>query len=128
VVMARDPNSPQGGVTAKQYIETLEEYLPTILNPNSIFMHDNASIHTAYIVRDWFCDESIELLDWPLYSPDLNPIENLWKRLNDEIIWAHPKLVTIGNLDPAMDYLIECAKEAWETLAEEMLNKLISEM
>ncbi len=128
VVMAGDPDSPRGGVTAKRYIETLEEYLPTILNPNSIFMYDNASIHTAYIVRDWFCDEGIELLDWPPYSPDLNPIENLWKRLKDEIIRAHPELVTMGNSDSAMDHLIECAKEAWETLAEEMLNKLASEM
>jgi hypothetical protein len=34
----------------------------------------------------------------------------------------------MGNSDSAMDYLIDCAKEAWETLAEEMLNKLASEM
>jgi hypothetical protein len=63
VVIAGDLDSPQGGVTAKRYIEPLEEYLPTILNPNSTFMHDNALIHTAYIVRDWFRDEGIELLD-----------------------------------------------------------------
>jgi hypothetical protein len=44
--------------------------------------------------------------------------------LKDEIIQAHPKLVTIRDLDSAMDYLIECAKEAWEALAEEMLEKL----
>jgi hypothetical protein len=48
--------------------------------------------------------------------------------LKDEIIQAHPKLITIGNLDSAMDHRIECAKEAWETLVEEMLNKLALEM
>jgi transposase len=126
--MAGDPDSPQGGVTAKRYIEVLEEYLPTILNHNSIFMQDNAKIHKAHIVRDWFINEGIELMDWPPYSPDLNPIENLWKRLKDEIIQAHPELVTMGNSDPAMDYLISCAQEAWETLAEELLNKLASGM
>jgi hypothetical protein len=60
--------------------------------------------------------------------PDLNPIENLWKRLKDEIIRAHPELVTMGNSDLAMDRLIECAKEAWETLAEGMSNKLAAGM
>ena len=67
-------------------------------------------------------------MDWPLYSLDLNPIENLWKRLKDEIIRLHPKLITMGNSDPAMDYLIMCAREAWESLEEVMLNKLAENM
>jgi hypothetical protein len=61
--MAGNPDSPQGGVTAKQYIEVLEEYLPTILNHDSIFMHNNVLIHTAHIVWDWFLEEGSELLD-----------------------------------------------------------------
>jgi DDE superfamily endonuclease len=119
-----DPDAPKGGVTAKRYIEVLEEYFPTILEPNSIFMQDNAPIHNAHKVRDWFEEQGIEVMDWPLYSPNLNPIENLWKRLKDEIIRAHPELITMGNSDQAMDYLIDCAYEAWESLEESMLNKL----
>ncbi len=126
--MEGNPDSPHGGVTVKRYIETLEEYLPTILEHDSIFMHDNAPIHNAYKVQDWLRDKGIELIGWPPYSPDLNPIENLWKRLKDEIIRAHPKLKTIGNSNEDMDYLIECAKEAWESLKEEMLNKLAEGM
>lgn len=87
-----------------------------------------AGIHRAHLVRDWFVEQDIELMDWPPYSPDLNPIENLWKRLKDEIIRAHPELVSMGNLDTAMDHLIECAREAWESLAEGMLNKLAEGM
>jgi hypothetical protein len=67
-------------------------------------------------------------MDWPPYSPDLNPIENLWKRLKDEIIRAHPELITMGNSDEAISYLIDCAREAWESLGEDMLNKLASGM
>jgi hypothetical protein len=52
VAMKGDPDSAHGGVTARRYIEVLEEYLPTILDFDSLFMQDNASIHTAYIVRD----------------------------------------------------------------------------
>jgi transposase len=75
--MKGDPNSKKGGVTAKRYIEVLEEYLPTILEPDSIFMHDNTPIYNVYIVHNWLQEEEIELIEWLLYSPDLNPIENL---------------------------------------------------
>lgn len=128
VAMEGDPESKKGGVTARRYIEVLEEYLPTILEPDSIFMHDNTPIHNAHKVQDFFRDEGIEVMDWPPYSPDLNPIENLWKLLKAEIIQAHPELVSMGNGEQAMDYLIDCAKEAWETLADSMLNKLAANM
>ena len=77
VVMRSDPNAPRGGVTARRYIEVLEEHLPIILNSDSIFIQDNAPIHKAHTVQAWFRNIAIKLVDWPPYSPDLNPIENL---------------------------------------------------
>ena len=50
VVMKGDLDALRGGVTTRRYIEVLEEYLPTILDSDSIFMQDNALIHTANIV------------------------------------------------------------------------------
>ena len=67
-------------------------------------------------------------MPWPLYSPDLNPIENLWKMLKAEIDRAHPELKGMGNSQATMDFIIECAQEAWETLAPELLNKLAEGM
>jgi transposase len=52
VAMKGDPDLARGGVIARQYIEVLKEYLPTILDFDSLFMQDNTSIHTAYIVQD----------------------------------------------------------------------------
>ncbi len=77
IPMKGDPLSARGGVTARIYEDILNRYLPSIIGPGNIFMQDNASIHRAYIIRDWFRDHNIELIDWPPYSPDLNLIENL---------------------------------------------------
>jgi transposase len=41
-----------------------------------VFMQDNAPIHTAHIIKDWLEEMAIEVLEWPPYSPDLNPIEH----------------------------------------------------
>ena len=42
------------------------------------FMHDNAPIHTAAFVKEYLGTHGIEHMVWPPYSPDLNPIENIW--------------------------------------------------
>ena len=42
---------------------------------------DNCAIHTARVVKNWFAQHRIEVLQWPPYSPDLNPIENIWGRI-----------------------------------------------
>ena len=36
------------------------------------FMQDDAPIHIARIIENWFCEHGIPFLDWPPYSPDLN--------------------------------------------------------
>ena len=39
---------------------------------------DNAPVHKSEVVRNFLAQEQWEVLDWPAYSPDLNPIENIW--------------------------------------------------
>ena len=77
MVMEGDENAKRGGITTKVYIKVLREYLPIILEHNSIFMQDNALIYTAYKVTEFFEEIRIEVIAWLPYSLDLNPIENL---------------------------------------------------
>ena len=37
-----------------------------------------APCHTAQVGESWLHENQIKCIDWPGYSPDLNPIENLW--------------------------------------------------
>ena len=77
VLLERDPDAPHRGYSAISYLDILDEQLPTIYEPGMIFMQDNAPIHTARLIKNWLEDNGIDVLPWPLYSPDLNPIEHI---------------------------------------------------
>jgi len=75
-------SGPKGGVTADDYIQTLQTHLlPALRGKTVIWMQDGASIHTAKKVIEWLNAHGVRCLDWSPYSPDLNPIENYWGRL-----------------------------------------------
>jgi transposase len=130
--MLGDPNSARGGVTGRVVRACLEEQLPTIASPGSIFQQDNASTHTAHVVQDWLrpwaIENGVELMNWPPYSPDLNPIENLWKLLKEAIQRNHPDLDTAPKSNESLQRLAEAAVEAWEALEDRLLESLVESM
>jgi transposase len=59
-------------------------------------------------------------MDWPLHSPDLNLIKNLWALLKAEIYVLYPELVGAPNNVETLDLLIRCVMDTWDRLGEDL--------
>ncbi|GFT28943.1 uncharacterized protein TNCV_3586131 [Trichonephila clavipes] len=71
----------------------LEQYVRLFRNDMGaefLFMDDNAHPHRANIVDECLQSEDITRMDWPAYSPDLNPIEHVWDMLGRRIAARQP--------------------------------------
>ena len=54
------------------------------LHPNGfILLWDNDSKHRSDISLNYYIENNIQLLEWPAYSPDLNPIESIWGNIKN---------------------------------------------
>lgn len=71
--MNRDETGEKNGYTVNSYLDVLEEQISICCESG---LQDNARIHTANKMK-WFEENAIALIDWPPYSPDMNPIEHL---------------------------------------------------
>ena len=70
----------------------------------------------------------IPVMDWPPYSPDLNPIEMVWGWLKDWITTNHPELIDMGDNEDAYQALYAAMKEGWESIPQEKIDNLIKGM
>ena len=42
-------------------------------------------MHKVRSIQKWFVEISVEELDWPAQSPDLNPIDDHWDELESRL-------------------------------------------
>ncbi len=82
----------------QRYIEEILPNLRTAINQPSVFMQDNAPCHTAKSVKTFPSEEDATVMEWPAQSPDINPIENVWKLLNEKVKEKNPR-----NFEKTMD-------------------------
>jgi hypothetical protein len=98
-------------------------------DPSYIFMQDNTSIHPAHKVRDWFRDAGITVLDWPAYSPDLNPIEHVWKKPKEIVDLHFPEISrSTGESEANLEHLGSTIQACWDMIPKEFFDILYQSM
>ncbi|GFW72653.1 transposable element Tcb1 transposase [Trichonephila clavipes] len=104
-----------------EVLEPIVRLYAAAVGPISVLMDDNAHPHRADIVKDYLESERIAHMAWPAYSPDLNPIENLWDALGCAVSSRFPPLATLIELETAL-------QEEWRLLNSAEVDHLIESM
>ena len=126
--MTCDALAKRNGYTSLSYTRALEEGLRDYYRPGELFMQDNALIHTAHHSREWLELHGVHTIDWPPYSPDLNPIEHLWWSLKKELYKRKPHLDHMGGSESDWAEFEMGLKEAWAAIPEKLVRSLITSM
>ena len=105
------------------------ETLPPNLKHDFIFQQDNARIHTAQATQAFFAQEALKVMEWPPNSPDMNPIEHLWRVLKAALHKRYPDSRTLpGGPEAVREVLEQRLKEVWQEIGPEVLTVLINSM
>ncbi|GFW59659.1 transposable element Tcb1 transposase [Trichonephila clavipes] len=86
-----------------------------------LFMDDNAHLHRANIVDEGLQSEDITRMDWPAYSPDLNPIEHVWDMLGRRIADRQLPPTRLPELRRAL-------LDGWCNIPQDQIDNLILSM
>ena len=63
VFMSDNSDAKQKEVISAVYLKVLEEQMSTLWKSGLIYMQDEASIHTACIIKKWLANNEIEIMN-----------------------------------------------------------------
>jgi transposase len=101
-----------GSIDSNKYISILQQHLipfiddmPLSRSMQTVFQQDNARPHSSHKTIEFLQQERVQTTIWPAYSPDLNPIENVWALMKREVRKSKPS---------TLDGLRNAIADAWE--------------
>ena len=101
-----------------KYIHILRSNLLTIYNPEYFLQYDNDPKHTSSKSLTFLRKNNIKIIDFPPYSPDLNPIENIWGLLKRALLKHKNQWVTFE------DHIIN----EWNNISKNIIANTIKSM
>jgi transposase len=115
-----------GSITALSYQERIVPLVDGELRLHAdreiVFMQDNAPAHRHRATIEDLAERGVIVINWPPYSPDLNPIESLWNMMKDWIEKHYP------NDRYTYSEVRQQVLEAWAAVTQEDLDRLIATM
>lgn len=87
-------------------------------------MQDSAPAHRGRVL-DELAGAGIELMEMPSFSPDLNPIENVWNIMKEKMQFFSPELNGQRLPDSRIRAIVQAS---WDLITDEHLKPLLVSM
>ena len=123
--MQRDEPTAAHSYTSWSYIEALKKGLLPNFTLGRYFQQNNARIHVSQASKDFLERNGIWVIDWPAHSPDMNPIEHVWKKMKEILNRDFPELSNLGRNQGNIEVFIAALKAAWDRVPQSLIARLI---
>ena len=114
-----------GNLNGNRYLkEVIQPFVIPVLQrigAAAMFQDDNTRPHRARVVTDFLRQHNVNRMAWPLYLPELNPIEHAWDELGCRLRSNHASPTNHAHM--ARMFVAE-----WQAIPQAFFQRLVNSM